>query len=135
MTLATQTEEREVLQEQIDTVFEILEDWYQAIESGTAHHRLPDPSFESPQGRPPITQALVQEFIKELDREIDIDAFGVQGRRYSADASSEFHRLDFPQRVALVQQLMTALLNEKEMSKKAEDLRAQRVSNKQPEAS
>ena len=134
MTLATQTEEREVLQEQIDTVFEILEDWYQGIENGTAHYRLPDPTFEPPRGRPTITEQLVEEFIKELDREINIDAFGVQGRRYGADASSEFHRLDSPQRVALVQQLMMVLLNEKEISEKAEALRAQRASDKQSEA-
>jgi len=121
-------EERDVLQEQIDTVFEILESWFLAIENGTADHRLPDPSFEPPEGRPPMSEALVEEFIIELDREIDTDAFGFQGLKYGADASSEFHRLAFPQRLALVQQLMTVVLNESEMSKIAEDNRVQHSS-------
>ncbi|MFQ5872232.1 MAG: hypothetical protein ACE5JL_00320 [Dehalococcoidia bacterium] len=125
MNFTTSPEERKVAQEQIDTVFSILEDWYQAIEDGTAHHRLPDPTFQAPPGKPAITEDLVDEFIKELDREIDTDAFGSQGRKYGADASSEFHRLDYPQRVALVQQLMRALLSDEEMSKEADELRAQ----------
>ena len=119
-------EDREVAQEQIDTVFAILEDWFQAIENGTASHRLPDPAFEPPPGKPAITEPLVEEFIKELDREIDIDAFGSQGRKYGADATSEFHRLAYPQRVALVQQLMVGLLSQEEIAKKAEALRALR---------
>ncbi|MFQ5933111.1 MAG: hypothetical protein ACE5KI_00530 [Dehalococcoidia bacterium] len=129
MTLTTLSEQRKLAQEQIDTVFDILEDWFQAIEDGTAHHRLPDPTFESPPGRPAITEELVNEFIRGLDREIDTDAFGSQGRKYEADASSEFHRLDYPQRVALVQQLMTVLLSEEEMAQKAEALQAQQPSS------
>ncbi len=126
-------EEREVAQEQIDTVFAILEDWFLAVENGTAHHRLPDPAFQPPPGRPPLTEALVEEFIKELDREIDTDAFGSQGRQYGADASSEFHRLAYPQRVALVQQLTKVMLSQEEMAQKVEELRAQRVASPQPE--
>ena len=73
-------EEREVAQEQIDAVFTILEDWFQAIESGTTEHRLVDPTFVPPLGRPAITEELIKEFIGELDREIDTDAFSVQGK-------------------------------------------------------
>ena len=127
MNFTTTPEEREVAQEQIATVFGILEDWFQAIEEGNAHHRLPDPTFESPPGRPDVTELLVEEFIKELDREIDTDAFGSQGRSYGADASSEFHRLEYAQRQALVQELITVVLSPEEMAKKAEELRAQRA--------
>lgn len=123
----TSPEQREIAQEQIDSLFTVLEDWFQAIEDGTVHHRLPDPTFELRPGRPPITEALVDEFIKELDREIDTDAFGSQGRKYEADASSEFHRLDYPQRVALVQQLIGIMLSEKEMGQKAETLQTERL--------
>ena len=126
-------EDREVAQEQIDTVFAILEDWFQAIESETADHRLPDPAFESPPGRPAITEALVEEFFKELDREIDIDAFGSRGKWYGADASSEFHRLAYPQRVALIQQLIKVVLSQEEIAQKAEQLRAQRSTSAQPQ--
>ena len=118
-------EERQVAQEQIDAVFAVLEDWFLAIEDGTADQRLPDPNFEPPPGRPAITEAMVEEFIKELDREIDTDAFGSQGRNYGADASSEFHRLAYPQRVVLIQQLIGVLLSESEMAQKAMGLRAQ----------
>ena len=120
-------EDREVAQEQIDAVFAILEGWFQDIEDGTAHHRLPDPAFVPLPGRPAVTETLVEEFTRELDREIDTDAFGAQGRKYGADASSEFHRLAYPQRLALVQQLMGVLLSEEEMAQKAEELRARRA--------
>ena len=127
MNFTTTPEEREVAQDQIATVFGILEDWFQAIEAETAHHRLPDPTFQSPLGRPEVTESLVEEFIKELDREIDTDAFGSQGRSYGADASSEFHRLDYPQRQALVQEIMLVVLSPEEMAKRAEELRARRA--------
>ena len=122
----TNTEEyKKAAQEQIDIVFSILEDWYQAIEDGTAHNRLPDVTFEPPIGRPAITEELVEEFVKELDREMDTDALGHQGMKYGADASCEFSRLDYPQRLALVQQLMVVMLSEKEIAQKAEVLRNQ----------
>ena len=121
---AISPEKREVAQEQIDAVFAILEDWFQAIEDGSAEHRLPDPTFVPPPGRPGITEALVDEFIRELDREIDTDALASRGKHFGADASGEFHRLAHPQRVALMQQLMGVVLSEDEMAQKAEARRA-----------
>ena len=126
-------EKREVSQEQIDAVFAVLEDWFQAIEDGKADHRLPDPAFVLPPGRPAITAELVAEFTRELDREMDTDAFGVQGRKFGADASCEFHRLADPQRVALVQQLMGVLLTEEEMGQRAEALRGRQAESGLPE--
>ena len=131
---ATSPEKREVEQEQVRDVFAILEDWFQAVEDGTAEHRLPDPTFTSPSGRPAITETLVEEFISHLDREMDTDAFGVQGKKYEADASCEFHRLAYPQRVALIQELMGVLLTEQEGSQRAESLRPQIPSSAEPEA-
>ena len=119
-------EEEEVKQAQISAVFEVLEDWFLALEDGSASHRLPDPSFEQPQGRPQITEELANEFIKELDREIDIDAFGYQGQKYKADATSEFLRLEMPQRIALVQALMRVLVTDEEMAAKVKELRIER---------
>ena len=116
------SEKREVVLEQVRAVFVILEDWFQALEDGTVEHRLPDPTFTSPSGRPVITETLVEEFISHLDREMDTDAFSVQGKKYEADASCEFHRLAYPQRVALIQQLMAVLLTEEEVSQRAESL-------------
>ena len=124
---------REVTQEQVVTVFAILEEWFQAMENGTAHHRLPDPNFVPSPGRPAISEALVEEFISQLDREIDTDAFDTQGRKYGADASCEFNRLAYPQRLALVQQLMGALLSDEEMAQKVERMKAQQSASLQPE--
>ena len=121
-------EEKEIQQGQIDTVFQVLEEWFIAIEGGTAEHRLPDPAYATPEGRPAITESLVAEFIAELDREIDTDAFGYQGQKYKADASSEFHRLAQPQRIALVQQIMGAVMSDEEIKAKAQELRALRIS-------
>ena len=125
---------RQVEQAQVEAVFGILEDWFSAVEDGTAHHRLPDPGFVPPPGRPAITEDLVEGLVAELDRELDMDAFGVQGRKYEADASCEFHRLAYPQRVALVQQLMATLLTDQEIAELTDPDRADIVSAPAPEA-
>ena len=127
-------EEQEVKQRQIDSVFETLEVWFQAIEDGTAEHRLPDPGFTPPPGRPAITDALVDEFISELDREIDIDAFGYQGQKYKADATSEFHRLAQPQRMALIQDLLRVLKTDEEMVEEVRSLEREHEQSSFPEA-
>ncbi len=124
---------RQVEQEQVEAVFGILEDWFSAVEDGTAHHRLPDPGFVPPPGRPAITEELVEGLIADLDREMDIDAFGVQGRKYEADASCQFHRLAYPQRVALVHQLMAALLTHQEIAELTDPDRADIASAERPE--
>lgn len=112
--------EEQTHQKQIEAVFAVLEDWFQAMENGTAHHRLPDPNFKPPPGRPEITEELVEELIQELDREMDMDALGSRGQYYGADASCEFHRLAYPQRVALIQQLLGVLLSDEEIKQRAE---------------
>lgn len=113
-------QEREVNQEQIKAVFAVLESWFQAIEAGTAHHRLPDPAFSPPPGRPVIEEDLVEQFITELDREIDQDSLGSRGKWCGADATSEFSRLGYPQRVSLIQELMCVLLTADEMAQRAQ---------------
>ncbi len=128
------SEKREVLLEQVRAVFVILEDWFQALEDGTVEHRLPDPTFTSPSGRPAITDTLVEEFINGLDREMDTDAFGAQGKKYQADASCQFHRLAYPQRVALTQELMGVLLTEHEVVQRAESLYPEATPSAEPEA-
>ncbi len=100
------SENRNVAQKQIDTVVAVLEDWAQAMENGTVQHRLPDPSIVPLPERPPIAETLIEEFIEELDREIDIDAFSHPAQSNGSCVSSKFHWLAYPQRVALVQQLM-----------------------------
>ena len=108
-----------VEQEQVETVFAILEDWFQALEEGTACHRLPDPAFVPPQGRPALNEKLVEQFIRELDREMAEDAFGSQGHKYGVNATCDFCRLEYPQQVALVQQIMGVVLSKEEIAKRA----------------
>ena len=127
-------EEQEVKQRQIDSALETLEAWFLAIEDGSAAHRLPDPGFKSPPGRPAITDALVDELISELDREIDIDAFGYQGQKYKADATSEFHRLAQPQRMALIQDLLLMLKTDEEMAEEVRSLEREHEQSSLPEA-
>jgi len=120
---------REVEREQVQVVFSILQEWFCALENGIADHWLPDPSFVTPPGRPSIDDALVEEFVSQLDREIDTDAFGSRGQWYKADASSEFHRLAHPQRIALIQSIMKVLLTEEETNARAEAMAAARISS------
>ena len=88
---------------QIEALFALLEKWFVAIEDGTVTTWLPDPTYKVPYGWPKLTERRVNEYIEELDREMDMDALGYQGQKYKADASCEFNRLAYPQRLALTQ--------------------------------
>lgn len=119
-------EYRELEQEQARIVFEVLEEWFKALEDGSASNRFPDHRFVSPVDRPEITEELVGQLIAGLDREMEIDAFDRQGKKFGATAATEFCRLDYPQRLALTQRLIEILLSKEQMEEIATSLRMQR---------
>lgn len=112
----------EIHRRQSDALFKVLEKWYLAIEDGTAVHWDPDPAFAALPGKSEITEELVEEFISELDREMDIDALSSRGEYFGADATPEFKRLVYPQRMALLQEVMGVVKTSDEIEAETEAL-------------
>ena len=93
----------------------LLDDWLAAMESGTASMRFPDPNYVRPNGKALWTEEELDKIILDIDAEIDIEVNRTPGTSVGADAGPGFHRLEMPQRLALVQQLET-MLEEQEAS-------------------
>ena len=87
----------------------LLDDWLQAMENGTAHLRLPDPTYVRPNGKPAWTQDDLDTLIRDLDAEIDQEVTRLPGTSVGAQAGPGFSRLALPQRLALAQHLETVL--------------------------
>ncbi len=87
----------------------LLDDWLNAMESGTAELRLPDPEYRRAGGRPLWTEEELDTIIRDIDAEIDQEVSRAPGTSVGAKAGPGFSRLALPQRLALVQQLETLL--------------------------
>lgn len=89
----------------VAAVIALLDDWLNALEEGTAPFRWPDTGYQSPDGRPPWTEAELAELIQDLDSEVDREVDRAPGTSAGATAGPAFVRLALPQRLALAQQL------------------------------
>lgn len=85
----------------------ILQDWFQALENGTAEYRNPDPRFVRPNDKPPYTDEEVDRVIAALDEEIDgeIQRNKSHWAAKGIQIGSAFARLAPLQRRALVEDL------------------------------
>ena len=87
----------------VAAVILLLDGWLQAMESGTAHLRLPDPSYIRADGKPLWTVEQLDTLIRDLDAEIDQEVTRLPGTSVGAQAGPGFWRLALPQRLALAQ--------------------------------
>ena len=87
----------------------MLDEWLNAIETGTAHLRLPDPNYVRPNGKPAWTEEELDTLIRNIDAEIDQEVTRAPGTAVGAKAGPGFYRLALPQRLALAQHLETML--------------------------
>ena len=96
---------------QTAAVCAVLEDWFWAMEDGLADLRLPDPAYVRPGGKPPWTGEDVDRIIAAIDEEYgkEFATSGAWARIAGCNAGPGFERLAPAQRLALVQQLATAL--------------------------
>lgn len=85
---------------------ELLEEWYWAMEHGTAKDRYPDPTYPVT-----ITQEVADRVVEELDRGFDreLRIWASKPEAGGYEAGPEFRRLPPLQRIALAQQLHTIL--------------------------
>ncbi len=88
--------------------FEVLRRWFFAMESGEAALWQPDPDYPRE-----FTEKQVNDVIMvALDEWFELPAnanYAKNQRKFDFDAGPEFRRLAFPQRLALVQQLVEVL--------------------------
>ena len=96
----------------IAAIIFLLDDWLNAMESGTVELRLPDPSYTRPDGKAIWTEEELDKLVQDIDAEIEIEVTRTPGTSVGADAGPGFCRLEVPQRLALAQQL--ELLMEKQ---------------------
>lgn len=93
----------------VAAVIFLLHDWLQAMENGSADLRLPDPNYVRPSAKAMWTEQGLDTLIRDIDAEIDQEVTRLPGTSVGAKAGPGFHRLAFPQRFALAQQLETLL--------------------------
>ena len=89
----------------VEALIFILEDWTVALEQGGAIHRLPDPAYVRPSGKAPWTEEELDTIVRNIDAEIGREVTTTPGTSVGAQAGPELHRLAYPQRRALAQQL------------------------------
>lgn len=90
---------------QVHAIMALLEDWFTAMEDGTAHYRQPDFEYRRSEGKPQWSEDDVDRLVKAIDAEIDQEVLRLPGTTTHSTAGPGFHRLEFPQRLALAQQL------------------------------
>lgn len=89
----------------VEAMIFLLDDWFAALEAGTAHLRMPDPSYQRPRGQALWTEEDLDTLVRDIDAEIDQEVNRAPGTFAGAKAGPDFKRLATPQRLALAQQL------------------------------
>lgn len=123
-------------QDLVDAMFARLEEWFGWMQDDLAQSRLPDPSYKPPRGYPKLTHKVVDQLIKEMDEDLDVDGLGVQGRNKGREIGCDFWRLDYPQRLALAQDIQQLIYrhNKKNGIKPAPKKKPARDDSKEPYA-
>jgi len=78
----------------------LLEDWFLAIEDGTAQYRYPSAAYPKT-----WTEEELDTLVRDIDAEIDQEVVRQPGTSVGAKAGPGFQRLELTQRLALAQQL------------------------------
>ena len=99
------------LSEQDKAIHAVLQDWFDALQDGSAHKRMPDPGYQRPEGAEPWTNGRLATLLTEIDEYTWKQAGWVQSVRHETyDAGPGYMRLGHAQRVALAQDLERAIL-------------------------
>lgn len=88
-------------------VHEVLEDWFNAMEDGSAFYRLPDLAYTRPDGKAVWTDAELDNLVNvAIDEYVDRQRGWIKNNRYIVtDAHCGFGRLETIQRIAFAQDL------------------------------
>lgn len=102
--------------ENVAKVWEMVQEWFEAMESGEAWNRYPDPDWVDPPGRKPLTQEVADAMIDEMDADFDLEK-----NRYPDGRGPEFKRLPPHARLALAQGLRAILKTPGEIEQETEE--------------
>lgn len=98
---------------QLYAIHEVLRDWFDALQDGTAHYRMPDPSYKRPEGCEPWTNGRIATMLLDIDEYVAAPAqrnYAKANYGIVADAGPGYMRLEHAQRIALAQDLERAIL-------------------------
>lgn len=94
----------------VEAVVALLSDWFNAIEDGTAHFRLPDPNHQRRNGLPPWTDAELETAMLAIDAKVGVELHWAKANKLMmCTAGPGFIRLPVEQRRAMCQQLDAVL--------------------------
>lgn len=102
--------------ENVARVWEVVQEWYEAMESGDASDRYPDPDWTDPPGRRNLTQELADAMILEMDADFDLEK-----NRYPDGRGPEFKRLPAHARLAFAQQLRLVMKSPAEIEQETRE--------------
>lgn len=104
--------------ENIHQVWELVQRWFEMMESGEAINRYPDPFWRDKDfpGKVPLTQEVADVFIEELDTDFMLEKSRFQGR-----LGPEFARLPPHARLAFVQEVYKVIKTSAQIQKEAEE--------------
>lgn len=88
-------------------IHEVLDEWFEAMEDGSAFSRIPDLTYTRPNGKPTWTDEQLENLVcVAIDEYVDQQRSWVQfNRGITTDTHCGFDRLGTNQRIALAQDL------------------------------
>jgi hypothetical protein len=89
-------------EEETRHIIDVLQEWFQALEQGTADTRMPDPAYRWRRHCPSIEE--IDTLIREIDQYIERE-WRNWGKARGFEAPAELWRLAPPARLALMQDL------------------------------
>ena len=111
---AIEKAEQWVEAENTTAVFALISAWFELIESGEAELKQPDPFWESPESKAPLTLEVADKFISEMDEDFMMERSRFQGR-----LAPEFSRLSPQARMAFMQAVYGVILTTVEIKAEA----------------
>ena len=103
--------------ENVYEVWNLVQRWFELIDSGDAVNHYPDPNWDDSQhpGKVSLTQDVADTFIEEMDADFMLEKNRFQGR-----LAPEFSRLPAHARIAFVQQAYGVIKTSVEIKAEAE---------------
>lgn len=100
-----------ILSPREQAVHTVLQSWFDAMQDGTAVHRLPDPGYQRPPEKEPWTEADLERLVTEIDTYVEQQMGWANGVDYAREGGANFDagpgyaRLAPAQRLAFAQDL------------------------------
>lgn len=93
----------------VETIIFILDGWVKAMDDGSVAQRYPSSSYKRKSGKPEWTEGELDLIMRSLDYEIDQEVARAPGTSTGSKMGPGFVRMDYNQRLAMVQELDEAI--------------------------